>query len=123
MPWIPRIVSDVHAVKAQVVVIRRKTSPVIVKPESAHGFERVAVPAEGVNAGIGVCIMVVLEEPGPEEIARETVALRRRMAVVQMDRDLVPAKAAGGRGQVVFEADERREAIGVENRLGRVFAV
>src|SRR5215470_13765272 len=123
VPRILLIIDDIHAVETQVVVVRCESGPVVVIPESMHGFARIADSPEGVNAGVSVGVMVVLEEPGPEEIAGETVALRPRMPGVQMYRGLVPAKAGGNRRHVVLETDERRQTIGVEHRLGRISAV
>src|SRR6266540_742441 len=66
-----------------------------------------------------------LEQHISEEIAGETVALRRRMTVVQVDRGLRPAKTSVIHlvWQAVLETHERRGAVSVENCLSWEFAV
>ena len=107
MARILRVVDDEHPVEAEIVVVRRERRPVVVEPERVHRFARVAVAAELVDAGVRVRVVVVLEQPGPEEVAGEAVAFRRRMTVVQMDGDLVSAEARGRLGQAVLHPHDR----------------
>src|SRR5215210_337547 len=106
MARVRRIINDVHAVQTQHVVVERELCTVIVEPEGAHLLPRIAVAAESIQAGIAVRVEIVFPEAGSEEVARETVALRTMVPVVQVDRDLIPAKGRSGQRQVISKADE-----------------
>ena len=70
-------------------------------------------------------VVVVLEESRREEVAGEAVAFRARVAVVQVDRDLVDAerRVRWRRREVVGEAYQRRHAVKIQRRRRGIPAV
>src|SRR5215217_6288411 len=93
------IINDVHAVQTQHVVVERELCTVIVEPEGSHLLPWIAIAAKSIQAGIAVRVEIVFPETCSEEVARETIALRSVVPVVQVDRDLIPAKRRGRRRQ------------------------
>src|SRR5690606_13380983 len=102
----------------------RELRAMVVIPERAHSLARIADAAELVDAGIDVRVVIVLPQARPEEVAGEAVALRRRVAVVQMDGDLRrPRNVVVIDRQVVPETHQRRDAVVTEESLPRVPSV
>ena len=69
------IIDKVHTVQAQHVIVERELCTVIVEPERAHLFPRIAVVAKSVKTGVAVRVKIVFPESGSEEVSCETVTL------------------------------------------------
>ena len=109
----------VEAGEALVDVLCREVDAVVVVPERAHRLVDVAGRREGLDGESGqrVRVVLVVEEPRIEEVRGEAVALGRRMAVVEMCRDLRDAEAHVIRRQLVVHAHEDR--LTVRGMVGR----
>ena len=116
MARISLVVNDEHAVQAHDVVVERLLGAVIVIPESAHLFIWITIAAKRVEAGVAIRVEMVFPAAAREEVARETIALRAMVAVVQVDRDLGVAERVIPAGRsAVPEANDCGFAISVQD--------
>src|SRR6185369_4480513 len=111
------VINDEHSVQAHDVVVEGLLCAVIVVPESAHLFPRVAVAAKRVEAGVAIRVEMVFPAAAWEEVSRETVAFGTVVPVMQVDRNLGVAKrvVAAGR-RAVAEAHDCGLAISIQDR-------
>src|SRR5262245_15085832 len=93
------------------------------EPERMHCFPGIADSPEGIDTGIGICIMIVLPQVYTKEVPGESIAFRCGVAIMQVDRDLISSEAGGVDRQFISEADERRIAITASNRRRRVSSI
>src|SRR5438309_1036129 len=108
------IEEEVEPGQALVDVLRVEVHAMVVVPECAHRFVDVAGARVGrVNARQDVRVMLVVEVPALEKVARVAVALRRRVTVVQVSADRRQPEAAVLilRRQLVGVADQDRLAV------------
>ena len=104
MARIRAVIDDEHAVQAHHVVRKGFLSTVIVIPESTHLFPWIAVAAKGVEAGVAIRVEIVFPATAREKVARETIAFRTVVAVMQVDGYLGMAKCSiSGRRRAVAE--------------------
>src|SRR6185295_16996642 len=94
---------------------------VIVVPESAHLFVRIAIAAKRVEAGVAIRVEMVFPAAAREEVARETVAFGTMVAVVQVDRNLgVAERVIAGWRRTVPEANDCGFAIFIQDHWARI---
>src|SRR5262245_22686055 len=108
------VVQNIHPGQSLVDILRREVHAVIVVPQRAHRFVYVASQRVGRSEPRQHVWIVLVVEEGTgklgmwEEVARKTVAVRRRVAVVQVRAHLILPKAAVVDRQVIDIADEDR---------------
>ena len=123
MARIRRVVNNEHAVQTHHVVVDCLLCTVIVVPESTHLFPWITdsvatrIAAKRVDAGVDVRVEIVFPEAAGEEVARETVALRPVVSVMQVDRYLRVAKRIiAVRRRAVPEPHEAGFAVSIQDR-------
>ena len=109
----PRVRQEkVKPSQSLVDILRRKIESMIVIPERAQCLIDVAASArESIEARQNVRIPMVVEETGIEEVARESITLRRSVTIVKVGRGLRDPEPYMTRRQVVEPSDENWLAI------------
>jgi hypothetical protein len=107
----PGVVDRVHAGEPRVHVLRGEIELVVVIPDGAERLVGVADAAVLVHARIDVRVVVVVVVAPVVGVQRVAVALRGRVHVVQVGRDLVDPEAQVLRRQIVVDAHEMRLAV------------
>src|SRR5262245_18374154 len=92
----------------------------MVESERVHRFAGITDASKGINAGINLRIVIVLEDSVRrtkhfgEEVLRKAIAFGSGVSVVQVDSDLRCAEAGGRERKAVLESYDRRNAVGVQ---------
>ena len=119
MARIRPVINDEPAVQTHDVVVEGFLCTVIVEPESAHLFPWIAIAAKRVEAGVAIRVEIVFPAAAREKVARETIAFRTMVPVVQVDGYLGVAKRViAGRRRAIPEANDGGLAIFVQDRWG-----
>jgi hypothetical protein len=82
MARISFVINDEHSVQAHDVVGERELGTVIVVPESAHLFPRIAIAAKRIESSVAIRVEMVFPAAAWEEVSCKTVAFGTVVAVM-----------------------------------------
>src|ERR1041384_1782290 len=107
------VVEQVHARQTLVDVLRCEIEHVVVIPERTHRLVDLAALwyVCGIHAGEDVRVVLIVKLATIPEVAGEAIALRWRVAVVQVRCNLIFSKATIISRQIVMIANQDRFAI------------